>query len=512
MKSGALEKEIILEVKNLTKEFPGVRALTDFNFDLYKGEVHCLIGENGAGKSTFIKILSGALKPNSGEVIINEEKHNYITPHKARRLGVQTVYQEDDLVPSMSAAENIFLGSEDNEEEKFFISYKRIFKKTENLVKQLGIKLNVSENYERLSAADKQFVKILKALAQKPKVLIFDEPTQVFNKKDRGIIINIVRKISNEGVSVIYISHNLDEIIEVADRVTVLRDGIKINTHDKSIETFNSESLAKEMIGRTVDLFYKKKESTVGNYIFEVRGLKINESSNEINFKVKEGEILGVAGLKGAGCSEIAKAIFGGLNKYEGKIFYKGKDITPANPMQAVKAGIALLTENKKIDGLFMDMSVGNNITIVGLDNIGRFFLSLKKEKRFANKYEKKLNIKTPSLDKEVKFLSGGNQQKVVLAKWLFKDVNILIAIEPTHGIDVNAKTEVYELFTEFAAIGKSIIMISSEMPELISLSDRIIVIRKFEISKELNKDEISEKSILSGFGFWEENKNVGNN
>jgi len=493
------QKEKILDVKNITKEFPGVKALTNFNFDLKKGEVHCLIGENGAGKSTFIKILSGAFKPNSGEIYINNGKHYYLTPYLARKTGIQTVYQEDVLVPQITAAENIFLGSEiDNQ--KFFINYNKTIKLAENLAEQIGINIKVNEIYERLSPSDQQFVKILKALAQKPQILILDEPTQAFNIKDIGIIIQMVKKISREGVSVIYIVHNLDEIIQVADRVTVLRDGIKINTHDKNSETLNSANLAKEMVGRPVDLFYKKKESKIGDFVFEVRGLKFTQSSKEINFKVREGEILGIAGLKGAGRSEIARAIFGALKKYKGKVFYKDKDVTPENPIKAVQEGLALLTEDKKIDGLFMGMPVDQNITIVGLDKLGKFFINLIKEKKFSEDYINKLNIKTPYLNKEVRFLSGGNQQKVVLAKWLFKDVNILIVDEPTHGIDVNAKTEVYELFTSLAESGKSIIMISSEMPELISISDRVIVIRNFEISKELNRDEITEENILSGF------------
>ena len=493
------QKEKILEVKNITKEFPGVKALTNFNFDLKKGEVHCLIGENGAGKSTFIKILSGAFKPNSGEIYINNGKHYYLTPYLARKTGIQTVYQEDVLVPQITAAENIFLGSEiDNQ--KFFINYNKTIKLAENLAEQIGINIKVNEIYERLSPSDQQFVKILKALAQKPQILILDEPTQAFNIKDIGIIIQMVKKISREGVSVIYIVHNLDEIIQVADRVTVLRDGIKINTHDKNSETLNSANLAKEMVGRPVDLFYKKKESKIGDFVFEVRGLKLTQSSKEINLKVREGEILGIAGLKGAGRSEIARAIFGALKKYKGKVFYKDKDVTPENPIKAVQEGLALLTEDKKIDGLFMGMPVDQNITIVGLDKLGKFFINLIKEKKFSEDYINKLNIKTPYLNKEVRFLSGGNQQKVVLAKWLFKDVNILIVDEPTHGIDVNAKTEVYELFTSLAENGKSIIMISSEMPELISISDRVIVIRNFEISKELTRDEITEENILSGF------------
>jgi len=500
MENKIFEANKILETRNITKEFPGVKALVNFNFDLYKGEVHALIGENGAGKSTFIKILSGAFAPNRGEIVLGNEKYHYFTPNTARRLGIQTVYQEDILVPPITAAENIFLGVEEISEKKFFIGYMQIFKKAEELAKNIGINIRVDEIYEKLSPSDQQFVKILKALAQRPKILILDEPTQAFNKNDIGLVIEMVKRISKEGVGVIYIAHDLDEIVEVADRITVLRDGKKIKTHDRKVESFKTDVLANEMIGRPVDLFYKKKENPIGDYVFEVRNLKLKPNHKPINFKVKEGEILGVAGLKGAGRSEIARAIFGALKKHEGMIFYKGKNITPTNPIQAVKSGMALLTENKQIDGLFMGMPVCQNITMVGLDKIGKLFINLTKEKKLSAEYVKRLNIKTPSLDKEVKFLSGGNQQKVVIAKWLFKGVNILIVDEPTHGIDVNAKTEVYELFTELATSGKSIIMISSEMPELISLSDRVIVINNFEITKELAKDEISEANILSGF------------
>jgi len=500
MENKIFEANKILQARNITKEFPGVKALTDFGFDLYKGEVHALIGENGAGKSTFIKILSGAFAPNKGEIIIDDEKYHAFTPHTARRLGIQTVYQEDILVPSITAAENIFLGMEETSGKKFFIDYKQMFKRAEALAKNIGINIRIDEIYERLSPPDQQFVKILKALAQRPKILILDEPTQAFNKDDIGLVIEMVKRISKEGVGVIYIAHDLEEIVEVADRITVLRDGMNIKTHDRKFESFKTDVLANEMIGRPVDLFYKKKENPVGDYVFEVRNFKLKPNHSPINFKVREGEILGVAGLKGAGRSEIAKALFGALKKHEGMIFYKGKNITPSNPIDGVRSGMALLTENKQIDGLFMGMPVCQNITIVGLDSIGKLFINLNKEKKQSAEYVKRLNIKTPSLDKEVKFLSGGNQQKVVIAKWLFKGVNILIVDEPTHGIDVNAKTEVYELFTELAANGKSIIMISSEMPELISLSDRVIVINDFEITKELAKDEISEANILSGF------------
>jgi ABC-type sugar transport system ATPase subunit len=343
-------------------------------------------------------------------------------------------------------------------------------------------------------------VKILKALAQGPEILILDEPTQAFNMKDIVLITDLAKRISKEGVSVIYITHNLDEVINVADRITVLRDGEKVATHERKDATFDPDILAKEMIGRPVELFYKKKMNPIGDYMFEVKDLKLKSDSKAINFKVKEGEILGIAGLKGAGRTEIANTIFGALKKFEGKIFYKGKEINPDSPIKAIRSGIAYLTEDKQVSGLFMGLPVAHNITIVGLDKIGKFFMNLKKEKNLAKEYAKKFNIKTPSVDQEVRFLSGGNQQKVVLAKWIFKGSDVLIVDEPTHGIDVNAKVEVYELFTELTASGKSIIMISSEMPELISISDRVLIIRNFEICKELSGNEITEENILQGF------------
>ncbi len=499
MKNNFPVSEKILDVIDLNKKFPGVQALTDFNFDLYKGEVHCLIGENGAGKSTFIKVLSGAIFPTEGEINFDGQKFSFFTPHLSRSLGIQTVYQEDILVSCISAAENIFMGVEEKSQ-RFFLNYSKMLHEAKKLAEKYGIDIELERTYESLSPPDQQFVKILKALAQTPKILILDEPTQAFSLKDIGLVTDITKKISKEGVSVIYIAHDLDEVIEVADRITVLRDGRKIITRNKAGDDCSTDILAKEMIGRPVELFYKKKSHHIGDYVLEVKGLKLDHQHKGISFKLKEGEILGIAGLKGAGRTEIARAIFGASKKLEGQILYKGKEINTSTPTNAIKSGIAYLTENKKLDGLFMGLPVDQNITIVGLDKIGKVLMNLKKERNIAKEYSKKLKIKTPSLDQEVQFLSGGNQQKVVLAKWLFEGSRVLIVDEPTHGIDVSAKVEVYELFTELVSSGKSIIMISSEMPELISISDRVIVIKNFEISKELSGDEITEENILKGF------------
>jgi ribose transport system ATP-binding protein len=494
-----MENNKIVETENLNKSFPGVRALVDFSFELREGEVHCLIGENGAGKSTFIKILSGAYYPDSGTVNINSESYLRLTPAEARSLGIQTVYQEDILIPQISAAENIFLGSSITER-KFFVSYARLNKRASQLAQSYGIKLEVKKPYEELSPPDQQFTKILKTLAQKPKALILDEPTSVFNKEDIKLVTNLVKKIKEQGVAIIYITHHLDEVIEVADRVTVLRDGKKVATHLRSDKEFNLDTLASEMVGRPVNLFYKKKKHKIGEIAFRIEDLRLRKDSPSINLEIKQGEILGVAGLKGSGRTEIVRVIFGADPKYSGKIYHKGKDITPRNPGEAVENGISLLTEDKKANGLCLNMTVGANISLVGLDKLGSFFINLKKEEQQTSEFIERLNIKTPSLSQEVQYLSGGNQQKVVLAKWLFKGVELLIVDEPTQGIDVSAKVEVYELLSGLAAEGKSIIMISSEMPELIALSDRIIVIRDGAISRELVGDDITEENILQGF------------
>ncbi len=494
-----VENNKIVEVKNLNKSFPGVKALVDFHISLKKGEVHCLIGENGAGKSTFIKILSGAYHPDSGTIQIETNSYPHLKPAEARELGIQTVYQEDILIPQISAAENIFLGSSAMGR-KFFLSYRMINKQAEELAESYGIELEVGKPYEELSPSDQQFTKILKALAQKPKVLILDEPTAVFNKKDIKLVTDLVKRIRDQGVGIIYITHHLEEVIEVADRVTVLRDGKKVATHHRQDEKFDSDKLANEMVGRPVDLFYKKKKHETGTVAFQIKDLKLSKDGPTVNFEVRKGEILGFAGLKGSGRTEIVRAIFGADPKFSGKIIRNGKDITPDSPGEAVERGISLLTENKKVNGLCLGMAVAANISLVGLDNLGRFFLNLKKEEQEAKKFVEKLNIKTPNLSQEVQFLSGGNQQKVVLGKWLFKGVELLIVDEPTQGIDVSAKVEVYELLSGLAVEGKSIIMISSDMPELIALSDRVIVIKDGAITRELTAENITEENILQGF------------
>lgn len=489
--------DTLIEVKNIDKTFPGVKALSNFSFELRRGEVHSLIGENGAGKSTFIKILSGAYHPDNGVIRIGSREYIQLNPALARSLGIQTVYQEAVLIPQISAAENIFLGI-DESKKRIFMNYKEIIEKAENLCNQYGISFDVKTVYKELSPSDQQFTKILKSLALQPKILILDEPTAVFNIADVKLVTDLVKKIREKDVGIIYITHHLDEVMEISDRVTVLRDGQKVGTH--TIDTLDEDKLANEMIGRPVKLFYKKRHHKLGEISYEVKNLRLPYGTSKINFHIREGEILGLAGLKGSGRTEIVRAMFGADPIVEGKVLKKGVDVTPKSPKNSVATGISLLTEDKKANGLCLNMSVASNISLVGLDRLGGFFINLQQEKESVQEYVKQLNIKTPGLSQEVRFLSGGNQQKVVLAKWLFKGVDLLIVDEPTQGIDVSAKVEVYDILSDLAKEGKSILMISSDMPELIALSDRVLVIRNFSIVKELAGTDITEDNILQGF------------
>jgi ABC-type sugar transport system ATPase subunit len=491
--------EPIITAADITKSFPGTVALSGFDFDLFPHEVHCLIGENGAGKSTFIKILSGVYAFDSGRIAIDGEEVSTLSTAFVKSLGIHTVYQDDVLVPQISAAENIYLGSR-AKRSRFFMNYRAVTEDANALARKFGIELDVSQLYGNLNPADQQFTKILKTLAQSPRVLILDEPTQVFNMTERALVLDIVKQIAATGVGVIYIAHDLDEIIQVADRVTVLRDGVKVMTHDKRNEILDSTLLAKEMVGRPVDLFYKKAKHAVGRVVLEVKDLRITAESSPISFSVSEGEILGIAGLKGSGRSAIARAIFGAIDRYSGQVLYDGVDISPRSPMDAVRNGLAYLTEDKKADGLFLGLPVDQNITMVALRSIHRTIIRMKRDREVAAGYVDRMGIKVADLGQEVQYLSGGNQQKVVIAKWLLQSAKVLIVDEPTHGIDVNAKKEVYDLFTGLAADGKCIVMISSEMPEVISMSDRVLVIRNHEISRELSGDAITEENILAGY------------
>lgn len=486
-----------ITLQNITKDFTGIRALADINFDVYSGEIHGICGENGAGKSTLMKIISGAYKPDKGTIICGDRIHGYLTPQISQELGITIIYQENLLVPTMNIVENIFVG---HEKTKYFgfIDSRSMLKKTEAEMEYLKIHLDPYRKIENLSVAEQQFVKILKALVMEPKLLIMDEPTSMFNIEDAKRVLKLVKRIADKGISIIYISHFLKEVVEIADRITVLRDGSVVNTYKNDDKAMDLNIITRDMVGRPVDMFYTKESHDIDEPIFEVQNLKLKKDSPEVNFTLRKGEILGISGMVGSGRTEIVRAISGADPYYSGKIIYKGQELKIDHPRDSIKAGIAHITEDRQKLGLMLLHSIVENMTVVGMDEkIKGFFVNVKNHPALVQDIANRLAIKTPSLFKEVKFLSGGNQQKVVLGKWLFASAEIFIFDEPTRGIDVNSKTEFYKLMSTLTKQGKSIIMISSDMPELISMSDRVLVVRKQRITDELNKEQITEEAII---------------
>ena len=484
-------------MNEIKKEFSGVYALSGITFDLYRGEIHCLVGENGAGKSTLMKVLSGAYRPTSGSIEVEGKSYETLTPNLSKELGINIVYQENDLVASMNVVENIYVGNE--KANRFgFVKFKEMLEETKRQIEELGIQMNPLTKIENLSVSDQQFVKILKALSVEPKVLIMDEPTSMFNVEDAAKVLKLTKTISEKGISIIYISHFLNEIQQIADRVTVIRDGAGVNTYQNKTRDIPIATITTDMVGRPVDTFYQKEKQTIGEVLLEVKDLQLKKDSPKISFQVREGEIVGFAGMVGAGRTEIVRALTGADSKYGGEIRIHGRKVEIRNPRDGIREGFAHITEDRQQLGLMLHNSVLENVTIIGLwDKIKGFFIQIKKFPPYVEKLIADLRVKTPSLWTEAVYLSGGNQQKVVLAKWLFIEQEIYIFDEPTRGIDINAKAEFYKQMSKLTKQGKCIIMVSSDMPELISMSDRVLVIRDGGIDGELAGEDITEQNII---------------
>ena len=487
----------ILKMNEIKKEFSGVYALSGITFDLYRGEIHCLVGENGAGKSTLMKVLSGAYRPTSGSIEVEGKSYETLTPNLSTELGINIVYQENDLVASMNVVENIYVGNE--KANRFgFVKFKEMLEETKRQIEELGIQMNPLTKIENLSVSDQQFVKILKALSVEPKVLIMDEPTSMFNVEDAAKVLKLTKTISEKGISIIYISHFLNEIQQIADRVTVIRDGAVVNTYQNKTRDIPIATITTDMVGRPVDTFYQKEKQPIGEVLLEVKDLQLKKDSPKISFQVREGEIVGFAGMVGAGRTEIVRALTGADSKYGGEIRIHGRKVEIRNPRDGIREGFAHITEDRQQLGLMLHNSVLENVTIIGLrDKIKGFFIQIKKFPPYVEKLINDLRVKTPSLWTEAVYLSGGNQQKVVLAKWLFIEQEIYIFDEPTRGIDINAKAEFYKQMSRLTKQGKCIIMVSSDMPELISMSDRVLVIRDGGIDGELAGEDITEQNII---------------
>ncbi len=485
----------ILELKDITKEYPGVLALDKMNLTVFPGEIHALMGENGAGKSTLIKIVSGAIKPNGGIIRFQGEDYQSMTPAMSKRLGIGVVYQEFNLVPELSVAENIFLGQKLSS--GININRKLMNKKAKDLMDSFGINIDVTKEVKNLTVAYQQLVEITKTISSDVKVLIMDEPSAPLTNREIEAMFGIVQKLKKQGVAIIYISHRMEEIFKLADRVTVMRDGKYIAT--KSINEIDQQGLIKLMVGRSLDEQFPEVEKNIGDIALDVQGLSTAEMLKNISFCVRKGEILGIAGLVGAGRTETARAIYGADAKLSGIIKVDGKEVNIRSTRDAINCGIALIPEDRKKHGALLQMSIRENISFITLKEISKFgIVDLKKDKELSEKYITQLSIKTPSMDQLTKNLSGGNQQKVVLAKALASKSNIVIFDEPTRGIDVGAKKEIYVLMNELAKNGMAIIMISSEMPELLGMSDRILVMHEGELMGELSKEEATQEKILT--------------
>jgi ribose transport system ATP-binding protein len=496
------DRSNLLEMKGITKRFPGVLALNAVDFDLRSGEVHVLLGENGAGKSTLIKILSGAYGLDGGKIFINGQSVRINSPHHASALGISTIYQETNLVPSLSVAENIFLGRLPRIPFIGVVKNKQTVEGTLKIFAQLGVQIPPDALAGDLPIAKKQFVEIAKAVSQKAKILIMDEPTSALTTHEIENLFQLVKKLRADGTGIIYISHRFEEFNEIGDRITVMRDGKKISV--TPVADISDNELIQMMIGRQLEDKFPKREVTVGNELLKVKNLSVNGIFNNINFSLNKGEILGVMGVVGSGTEAVAHAIAGGMQVDSGEKYLNGHKVDINSPQDAIKHHIGLLTEDRKSLGLMLRMSVRENITLSSLDQISKFgILSLPREERISKKYIDKLNIVTPSGRTITENLSGGNQQKVVIAKWLCRKINILLCVEPTRGVDIGAKVEIYSLLNNLVAGGASIIIFSSDRDELIGMCDRIIVIRNGEIVAEVPRKQFSRGEI-SSYAFGE--------
>lgn len=485
----------ILKLTKVNKSFPGVKALTDMDFSLRRGEVHALVGENGAGKSTLMKILSGAYTKDSGTIEFDGQVVEMVSPKFSENLGISIIYQELNLFNRVTVAENVFMGRYPMK--NGMIDWKKMNADAKALFDMFDIDIDVRTVLKDISLAQQQIVEIIKAVSINAKVVIMDEPTSSLTNRETEVLFRIIRTIKERGVAVIFITHRLDEIYAICDRMTILRDGCYIGTREIS-EITKSDMIAM-MIGRELKQQYPQRDVTLGDVIFEVSNLSDHMGKvKNVSFNVRQGEVLGFAGLVGAGRTETMRLIFGVDSKASGEIRIDGKPVKIDTPRDATHYKIGFLTENRKEEGLFLKSTVAINTVIVALNKILKWnmFFNFAKEKEFSEQYVKKLNIVTPSINQRVMFLSGGNQQKVVLAKWLFSDSRIVIFDEPTRGIDVGAKREIYEIINDLVRAGKVVIVVSSEMEEVLGISDRILVMHEGEISGEVLKKDFSQSLI----------------
>lgn len=486
--------EKLLELKGISKAFPGVQALGGVDFTLNKGEVHCIVGGNGAGKSTLIKILSGVYTPDEGEIIFEDADYKKLTPHISRELGIQTIYQETLLASSLSVAENIFLG-DSILHQGGIVKWNEIRAKAKEILDLLEVDIDVNEKVRDLGIAGKQAVQIAKALANEATVMIFDEPTASFGRKEVDNLFKIIATLKARGVGIIYISHRIEEVFEIADRISVFKDGKSV-AHHESTQNLDFNTLINEMVGRTTKQFYDRERVPLGEVTLEVNHL-CGDGVKDASFQLRRGEVLGIGGMVGSKRTELLRLIFGAGSLQSGTVTHNGSTFVPSSPAEMIKKGFCMVTEDRAITGLLLRRNLKENIMICKYSKFPQVFLNLKEEKQIAQEEIERLSIKAESSDQLLLNLSGGNQQKVILAKWLLTKGDIFIMDEPTRGIDIAAKEDLYRLIVEIARNGGSVLLVSSDMPELVSMSDRMIIMRDGNVAGELQLEDISEENIL---------------
>ncbi len=488
-------KEYVLEMRHISKAFPGVQALQDVTLRLRQGEILALVGENGAGKSTLVKILAGALPADEGEIFLEGRQVNFSGPLDAIKQGVAVIYQEFNLVPEMSVAENIFLGREPKNS-LGLLDYATLYREADAYLQRLQASFDSRALVRNLSVANQQLVEIAKALSQQARILVMDEPSAALTEHELDNLFVQMRQLKQEGVSIIYISHRLEEIFEIADRCTVLRDGRHVVNDE--VKNFDRDSLIKHLVGRELSEQMPKVKVEPGEELLRVEHLERAGVLHDISFSVRAGEVVGLAGLVGAGRTELARCIFGADKYTGGQIYFEDAPVTITSPRQAIKLGLGLVPEDRKLQGLILEMVVRENITLANLEAVKKLgLLSLSRERLVAESFISSLNIRPPYPERAAKHLSGGNQQKVVLAKWLFTQSKVLIFDEPTRGIDVGAKAEIYNLINELVAKGAGVLMISSELPEVLGMSDRILVMHQGRLAGELKAEEATQEKVM---------------
>ncbi|MFL2095183.1 sugar ABC transporter ATP-binding protein [Marinilactibacillus psychrotolerans] len=485
-----------IEMKGVTKSFGSNYVLRGVDFDLKAGEVHALMGENGAGKSTLMNIMTGLHKKDEGQIFIDGKELLFDSPKAAENYGISFIHQEMITWPEMTVLENLFMGKE-MKTSFGWIKTKEMQNKADNIFRELGIQIDFDKQMKTLSVGQQQLVEIAKTLMNDTEVIIMDEPTAALTDREIELLFKIMNQLKERNVAIVYISHRMEEIFKISDRVTVMRDGISIST--KPTKETNYDEIVRQMVGRDLEDYYPTIESEKGEVILEVKGLSRSNLFNEISFKLHSGEILGFSGLMGSGRTEIMRGIFGIDRLEKGDIFLEGEKVELKTPNDAISKGIGFLTENRKDEGLFLDFSIRDNISMTAFEEFSKYgWINRKEETDFVDLLIKRLTVKTTDMELPASALSGGNQQKVVLAKWIGAGSKVLILDEPTRGVDVGAKKEIYSLMKELTERGVGIIMVSSDLPEVIGVSDRVIVVHEGKIAGELSKESLSEEKIMT--------------